>query len=91
MAALVVAWIRSCRVLDKREVGEAERYFVGEMVPLISAAVLEGLFDFRGDDRDENMPLDTAEGSVLVRTDERPGTVLIGEEVTGAEDVDTFL
>lgn len=91
MAALVVACILSCRVLDRREVGEAERYLVGETVPFISAAVLGAAFDFRGEVRDEKSPLETAEGSVLVRTEDRPGTVLIGEDVTGAVEVTTFL
>ena len=40
---------------------------------------------------DEKSPLETAEGSVLVRTEDRPGTVLIGEDVTGAVEVTTFL
>lgn len=90
MAACVVAWIRSCRVLDSREVGEAERYLLGETVPFISAAVLVTTFDLRGEDRDENSPRETPEGSVLVRT-ERPGTVLIGEDVAEAVEVPTLL
>ena len=80
VAALVVACIRSWRLLGSRDVGEEERYFVGETVPFIKAAALGGGLDLMGEERDENRPLDGLEGSAPERTEERPGTVFMGEE-----------
>lgn len=81
VAALVVACIRSCKLLDRRDVGgEEERYFVGETVPLIRAAALGFVLDLIGEEREENRLLEGLELSALERTEERPGTVLMGEE-----------
>lgn len=81
VAALVVACIRSCKLLVRRDVGDEERYCVGDTVPLIRAAALGGVFDLCGDDREENRFLAGPMASeAKERTEERPGTVLIGEE-----------
>lgn len=76
VAALVVACILSCKLLESRDVGEEERYFVGDTVPLIRAAALGGVLDLIGEEREENR----LKGSALDRTEERPGTVFIGED-----------
>lgn len=76
----MVACILSCRLLESRDVGEAERYFVGEPIPLIRAAALGVVLDLTGEEREENRPLEGPEVSALERTLERPGTVFIGEE-----------
>lgn len=78
VAALVVACILSCRLLARRDVGDEERYCVGDTVPLIRAAA-DG-FDLSGDEREENKVLEVPEGSAEDRTEERPGTVFMGEE-----------
>lgn len=70
-------------------VGEEERYLFGETVPLISAAAVLAEPDFRGEERDDRYPL--TEASVLVLTEEKPGTVLIGEQVAGEFEVTTDL
>lgn len=64
----------------RRDVGDEERYWVGDTVPLIRAAALGGLLDLSGDEREENKFLAVAEASARDRTDERPGTVFIGDE-----------
>lgn len=76
VAALVVACILPCKLLESRDVGEEERYFVGDTVPLIRAAALGGVLDLIGEEREENR----LKGSALDRTEERPGTVFIGED-----------
>lgn len=64
-----------------RDVGDEERYCVGDTVPLIRAAALGEELDLSGDEREEKkflvelMPSEAKE-----RTGERPGTVLMGEE-----------
>lgn len=81
VAALVVACIRSCRLLGRRDVGEEERYCVGDTVPLIRAAALGALLDLRGDVSDENRFLaGPVTSEAKERTEERPGTVFMGEE-----------
>lgn len=70
-------------------VGEEERYLVGETVPLISAAAVVADPDFNGEERDDRNPL--AEASVLVLMEEKPGTVLMGEQVAGGFEVTTDL
>ena len=80
VAALVVACILPCKLLESRDVGEEERYFVGDTVPLIRAAALGGVLDLIGDEREEKRLLEGLEGSALDRTEERPGTVFIGED-----------
>lgn len=59
-------------------VGEEERYLVGEAVPLINAAV--GETDFNGEESDDKNPLAEPEASVLALIEEKPGTVLMGEQ-----------
>lgn len=76
VAALVVACILPCKLLESRDVGEEERYFVGDTVPLIRAAALGGVLALIGEEREENR----LKGSALDRTEERPGTVFIGED-----------
>lgn len=78
----MVACILSCRLLESRDVGEEERYFVGDTVPLIRAAALGVLLDLIGEEREEKRLLDGPEVSALDRTDERPGTVFIGDDDT---------
>lgn len=81
VAALVVACILSCRLLARRDVGDEERYCVGDTVPLIRAAALGEVLDLSGDVREENRFLAgpvTSEANE--RTEERPGTVFMGEE-----------
>lgn len=51
---------------------------VGETVPLINAAVVAP--DFNGEERDDKNPLAVPEASVLVLIEEKPGTVLMGEQ-----------
>lgn len=80
VAALVVACILSCRLLVRSEVGDEEQYWVGDTVPLIRAAALREVFDLSGEDREENRLLAGPEGSAEDRTEERPGTVFMGEE-----------
>lgn len=70
-------------------VGEEERYLVGETVPLISAAAVVAETDFNGEERDDRNPL--AEASVLVLMEEKPGTVLMGEQVAEGFEVTTDL
>lgn len=65
----------------RRDVGDEERYCVGDTVPLIRAAALGEVFDLCGDEREENRFLAGPRASeAKERTEERPGTVLIGEE-----------
>lgn len=81
VAALVVACILSCRLLVRRDVGDEARYCVGDTVPLIRAAALGEALDLSGDEREEKRFLawpDTSEAQE--RTEERPGTVFMGEE-----------
>lgn len=81
VAALVVACILSCRLLERRDVGDEERYCVGETLPLIKAAALGEELDFSGDERDENRFLaGLVTSEAKERTEERPGTVFIGDE-----------
>lgn len=81
VAALVVACILSCRLLERRDVGDEDRYCVGETVPLIRAAALGDELDFSGDERAENRFLaGFVTSEAKERTEERPGTVFIGEE-----------
>lgn len=81
VAALVVACILSCRLLVRRDVGDAERYCVGDTVPLIRAAALGAVLVFSGDVREENRFLaGPVTSEAKERTEERPGTVFIGEE-----------
>lgn len=81
VAALVVACILSCRLLVRRDVGDEERYCVGDTVPLIKAAALGELLDFSGDEREEKRFLAGPVASeAKERTAERPGTVFMGEE-----------
>lgn len=81
VAALVVACILSCRLLGRRDVGDEERYCVGETVPLIRDAALGALLDLSGEERDENRFLaGPVTSEAKERTDDRPGTVFIGEE-----------
>lgn len=81
VAALVVACILSCRLLARRDVGDEERYCVGDTVPLIRAAALGGVLDLSGDEREENRFLaEPVASEAKERTEERPGTVFIGEE-----------
>lgn len=81
VAALVVACILSCRLLVRRDVGDEQRYCVGDTVPLIRAAALGEVFDFSGDEREENKFLAGPMASeAKERTEERPGTVFIVEE-----------
>lgn len=81
VAALVVACILSCRLLVRRGVGDEDRYCVGDKVPLMSPAALGGLLDLRGDEREEKRFLALPVASeAKERTEERPGTVLMGEE-----------
>lgn len=81
VAALVVACILSCRLLVRRDVGDEERYCVGDTVPLIRAAALEDVLDLSGDEREENRFLAGPMASeAKERIEERPGTVFIGEE-----------
>lgn len=61
--------------------GDEERYCVGDKVPFIRAAALGGALDFSGDEREANRFLAGAVASeAKERTEERPGTVFIGEE-----------
>ncbi len=76
-------------MLVRRVVGEEERYLVGEAVPLIRAAAVVAEPDFNGEERDDRNPL--AEASVLVLIEEKPGTVLMGEQVAGGFEVTTDL
>lgn len=76
-------------MLVRRVVGEEERYLVGEAVPLIRAAAVVAEPDFNGEERDDRNPL--AEASVLVLIEEKPGTVLIGEQVAVGFEVTTDL
>ena len=77
----MVACILSCRLLERRDVGDEERYCEGDAVPLIRDAALGGVWDLSGDVRDENRFLaGPVTSEAKERTDERPGTVLIGEE-----------
>lgn len=65
----------------RRDVGDEERYCVGEAVPLIKAAALGGVLDFSGDEMEENKFLAGPMASeARERTEERPGTVFIAEE-----------
>lgn len=81
VAALVVACILSCRLLERRDVGDEDRYGVVETVPLIRAAALGDEFDFSGDERLENRFLaGLVTSEAKERTEERPGTVFIGED-----------
>lgn len=81
VAALVVACILSWRLLERRDVGDEERYCVGETLPLIKAAALGEELDFSGDERDENRFLaGLVTSEAKERTEERPGTVFIGDE-----------
>lgn len=65
----------------RRDVGDEERYCVGDAVPLIRAAALGGVLDFSGDEREENKFLAGPMASeAKERTEDRPGTVLIVEE-----------
>ncbi len=65
----------------RRDVGDEERYCVGDTVPLIRAAALGEVFDLSGDEREENRFLAGPMASeAKERTEERPGTVLIGDE-----------
>lgn len=81
VAALVVACILSCRLLVRRDVGDEERYCVGDTVPLIRAAALGEVLDLSGDVREENKFLaEPVASEAKDRTEERPGTVFIGEE-----------
>lgn len=80
VAALVVACILSCRLVVSREVGDEEPYCVGDTVPLIRAAAL-GDVDLSGDEREENKFLaGPVTSDAKERTEERPGTVFMGEE-----------
>lgn len=81
VAALVVACILSCRLVVRREVGDEELYCVGDTLPLISAAALGEVLDLSGDDREENKFLaGPVTSDAKERTEERPGTVFMGEE-----------
>lgn len=81
VAALVVACILSCKLLVRRDVGDEERYCVGDTVPLIRAAAPGEELDFRGDERVENRFLaGPVTSEAKDRIEERPGTVFIGEE-----------
>lgn len=81
VAALVVACILSCKLLGRREVGDEERYCVGDAVPLIRAAALGGVLVLSGDDREENRFLaEPVASEAKERMEDRPGTVFIGEE-----------
>lgn len=65
----------------RRDVGDEERYCVGDTVPLIRAAALGGLLDLRGDERAEKRFLaGPVTSAAKERTEERPGTVFMGEE-----------
>lgn len=65
----------------RRDVGDEERYCVGDTVPLIRAAALGGVLDLRGDEREENRFLAGPVTSwAKERIEERPGTVFMGEE-----------
>lgn len=65
----------------RRDVGDEERYCVGETVPLIRAAALGAVLDLSGDDRDEKRFLaGPVTSAAKERTEERPGTVFMGEE-----------
>jgi len=81
VAALVVACILSCRLLVRRDVGDEERYCVGDTLPLIRAAALGEVLDFSGGESEENRFLaDPVASEAKERTEERPGTVFMGEE-----------
>lgn len=81
VAALVVACILSCRLVVRREVGDCELYGVGDTVPLIRAAALGEVLDLSGDEREENKFLaGPVTSDAKERTEERPGTVFMGEE-----------
>lgn len=61
--------------------GDEERYCVGDTVPLIRAAALGGVLDLSGDEREENRFLaGPVTSAAKERTEERPGTVFMGEE-----------
>lgn len=65
----------------RRDVGEEERYCEGEAVPLIKAAALGPVFDFSGDEMEENRFLAGPMASeARDRTEVRPGTVFIAGE-----------
>lgn len=66
----------------RRDVGDAERYCVGDTVPLIKAAALGELLPFKGEDSEEKRVLAGLTASEAnERTEERPGTVLIVDDV----------
>lgn len=65
-------------------VGDKDRYCVGDKVPLISPAALGGVLDLRGDEKEEKRFLaEPVASEANERTEERPGTVLMGEEEDG--------
>lgn len=65
----------------RRDVGDEERYCVGETVPLMRAAALGGVLDLSGDEREANRFLaGPVTSEAKERTEERPGTVFMGEE-----------
>lgn len=66
----------------RRDVGDAERNGVGDTVPLIKAAALGELLLFKGEDSEEKRALAGLMASEAnERTEERPGTVLIVDDV----------
>lgn len=84
VAALVVACILSCKLLVRRDVGDEERYWLGDTVPLIRAAALGGVLVLSGDVSEEKRFLAGPMASEAKdRTEERPGTVFIGEDEDG--------
>lgn len=77
----MVACILSCRLLVRREVGDEQRYCVGDAAPLMRAAALGEVLDLSGDVREENRFLaGPVTSEAKDRIEERPGTVFIGEE-----------
>lgn len=66
----------------RRDVGDEERYGEGEAVPFIKAAALGEELVFRGEDREEKRFLAGPMASeAKERTEDRPGTVLMDEDV----------
>lgn len=66
----------------RRDVGDEERYCEGDTVPFIKAAALGDVLVFNGEDSEEKKVLAGLMASEAnERTEERPGTVLIVDDV----------
>lgn len=66
----------------RRKVGDEERHCLGDTLPLIKAAALGEVLLFSGEDSEEKrFRVGLMASEAKERTEERPGTVLMVEDV----------